>query len=227
VSHFFRPMVRPVRRPPAHAVVFDMDGTLIDSTGCVTGAYRATVAALGGPDCTAEEVVAAYPIGPPRAILAHLLGRPATMADELAYLDALAASQDEVAVYPGIEALLDGLAEAGVPTAVFTGASQAAARGLLGAVGLLDRFGHVVGGDMVARPKPRPDGVLRACALLGVSPEAAAYVGDAPIDLEAAARAGALAVAAGWGHQFDPAAPGDVVAWQPGDVLALAQGARA
>jgi len=73
----------------------------------------------------------------------------------------------------------------------------------------------------VARPKPWPDGIEQACRELGVAPGDAAYVGDAPNDLEAARRSGALAVAAGWGHQFRPDEPADLVAPTPGDLLAL------
>jgi HAD superfamily hydrolase (TIGR01509 family) len=82
--------------------------------------------------------------------------------------------------------------------AVFTGASSQAAHMLLKETGLLEHFGVVVAGDQVDRQKPHPDGVLRACERLGVPAQAAAYVADAPIDLEAARRAGALPIAAGW-----------------------------
>src|SRR2546422_557820 len=61
------------------AVVFDMDGTLFDSTACVTAAYRDAVVAAGGPSYTATEIVAAYPLGPPARILGHLLGRPGSL----------------------------------------------------------------------------------------------------------------------------------------------------
>lgn len=90
--------------------------------------------------------------------------------------------------------------------AVFTGASSQAAHLVLQATGLLDAFAAAVTGDEVTRQQPHPNGSVRACAQLGVAPQAAADVCDAPTDLEAARRAGELAVAAGWGHQHREAA---------------------
>ena len=79
----------------------------------------------------------------------------------------------------------------------------------------------MVGSDEVARPKPEPDGIIEACARVGLQVTDAAYVGDSMRDLEAARRSGALAVAAAWGHEHDGSAPADLVARTPGDLLAL------
>jgi beta-phosphoglucomutase-like phosphatase (HAD superfamily) len=87
--------------------------------------------------------------------------------------------------YPEISSVLTML-HGRLPMAVFTGASSQAAHMLLKETGLLEHFGVVVAGDQVDRQKPHPDGVLRACERLGVPAQAAAYVADAPIDLEAA-----------------------------------------
>lgn len=203
------------------AVVFDMDGTLLDSTACVPPAYRDAVVAAGGPSLTATEIVAAYPLGPPAKILTHLLGRPATVEDETAYLALLADYRDRAQAYDGVRDALGRLASLPVPLAVFTGASTSAAAELLTATQLVEFFSVVVGGDDVRRPKPAPDGILRACDRLGVSPGRAAYVGDSALDLEAARRSGALAVAAAWGHLFDPGAPCDFVARVPHDLLSI------
>ena len=203
------------------AIVFDMDGTLVDSTACVTTAFREAVVAAGGPDYSAADVVAAYRLGPPAVILEHLLGRPATNDDEDAYLALLRVHQDLILVYDGIPELLAAMVSAAVPIALFTGASAAVARQLLGGTRLLDRFSVVVGGDEVARPKPQPDGILLACARLGFPPGSTAYVGDSPLDMEAARRSGALGIGAAWGHLFDPSEPCDLIAGLPRDLLSL------
>jgi HAD superfamily hydrolase (TIGR01509 family) len=122
--------------------------------------------------------------------------------------------------YPEITNVLEML-RARLPMAVFTGASGRAARMLLGTTGLLGYFAVVVAGDEVKRQKPHPDGILRVCERLGVPAQAAAYVADAPIDLEAARRAGAVAVAAGWGHLHQASAPAQVVLQRPRELLAL------
>ena len=82
-------------------------------------------------------------------------------------------------------------------------------------------FIAVVGGDEVERPKPAPDGIDLACGRLGVSPDSAAYIGDAPNDLEAARRSGALAVAAAWGYQYREGERSDEVVHHPKDTLRL------
>lgn len=202
-------------------MVFDMDGTLFDSKACVTTAFRETVLAGGGPQYSAADVVANYHLGPPKVILAHLLGRQVTPVDEGRYLALLTKHEALIRLYSGLGDVLAALAGAGIPTAVFTGAARAGAVQLLAATSLLGHFAVVVGGDEVPRAKPEPDGLLLACELLGVAPERTAYVGDSPLDLECARRAGAVAVAAAWGHLYDPAIPCDLTARTPGDLLAL------
>lgn len=202
------------------ALIWDMDGTLIDSTTVVPDAYIATVQALGGITCTREQVIDLYPLGPPANLLARLLGRPSTAADLDEYHRRLGATATAVEPYPEIAGVLARL-HGRLPMAVFTGASSRAAQVLLEATGLLRRFTAVVGGDQVDRQKPHPDGVLRACELLGVPAQAAAYVADAPMDLVAAERAGALGIAAGWGHLYQPTAPAPVVLRRPGELLEL------
>ena len=92
---------------------------------------------------------------------------------------------------------------------------------LLEACDLAPFFQVILGADEVARPKPAPDGIEEACRRLGVGPGQAAYIGDAPYDLEAARRSAALAVAAGWGHMYRSEIPADVVLQRPADLIDL------
>lgn len=202
------------------AVVFDLDGTLIDSAAAVPAAYVAAVRELGGPVVTPEEVVAAYSVGPPVQLLGSLLGRPCGAPEIAVYLRHLTARRGDVRPYPGIADAVARLA-ARVGIAVFTGASRAAARLLLDAAGLASQFRVVVGGDEVRGAKPDPSGLTLACARLGIAPAAAAYVGDAPNDARCAHAAGALAVAAGWGHQHVDGAQADIVLASPSDLPRL------
>jgi HAD superfamily hydrolase (TIGR01509 family) len=201
-------------------LIWDMDGTLIDSGTVVPDAFITTAQALTGTTYTREQVIELYPLGPPTIMLTRLLGRPCTAADLDAYHERLHAMAAKLQPYPEITKVLETL-RARLPMAVFTGASVRAARMLLGATGLLGHFAVVVAGDEVKRQKPHPDGILRACQRLGVPTRAAAYVADAPIDLEAARRAGAVAVAAGWGHLYQAGAPAQVVLRRPRELLAL------
>ncbi len=205
---------------PVAGLVFDMDGTLIESHAAVPAAYRAAVLASGGRAHTDEEIIAGYALGAPADLLGALLGRPATADDLTRYHDELAAVADQVTVYDGVTALVTEAARR-VPVGLFTGASHTSARILLDRTGLARHFSVVIGGDQVERTKPHPEGVLLACRRLGVAPGRIAYVGDSPLDLRAARSAGALAVAAAWGHQYDPAVPADLTAARPGDLLPL------
>ena len=202
------------------ALVFDMDGTLIESSTVIPDAYIDTIKAFGGQSLTREDVIAAYSVGPPEVMLSHLLGRPSTPEQVEQYHERLALSAGGASVYPGIAETLASLQEL-APLAVFTGASLQACRILLASSGLLGHFSALVGGDEVARPKPHPDGIHLACKRLGVAPAAAAYVGDASNDLEAARRSGAVAVAAAWGHLYSPGEPADVVLESPDALLQL------
>jgi phosphoglycolate phosphatase-like HAD superfamily hydrolase len=203
------------------ALIWDMDGTLIDSATVVPDAFIATTAALGGTSCTRDEVVALYSLGEPATMLGHLLDRPASRSDVDAYHRELASRADGVRPYLGIQETLVGLQPA-LPMGVFTGASTRAAEILLSSAGLADHFRIIVGGNQVTAPKPDPGGIELACRLLGLRTVDCAYIGDAPTDLEAARRSGALPLAAGWGHLHQP--PADAVAQvieHPTDLLAL------
>lgn len=197
------------------AIVWDMDGTLFDSSSVVPGAFISALDEAGTHGVSPQDVIAAYGLGPPSVLLTHFLGRSATRQEIDRYHGKLDRAARGVAVYPGIPETLRSLGPR-VRLALFTGASGRAARILLRATGLLGYFDAIVGGDEIANPKPAPDGILEACLRVAVPASQAAYVGDAPVDLEAARRAGVAAIAAGWGHMYDPAnTDADVVAMSP------------
>ncbi len=198
-------------------LVWDMDGTLLDSAVAVPRAFAAAVARLGGLPVTPEQVVASYARGTPETILAHLTGRDIGSAEAEAYYRELA--EVRVSPYPGVREALGELRDLGHAVAVFTGASRRAAQLLLSSAGLA--VDVLVGGDEVAMPKPAGDGLVLAATRLGAEPSALAYIGDSPLDLRAAHAAGCHAAAAAWGHQYEPAEPADYTLAAPGDVLGL------
>ena len=199
------------------ALAWDMDGTLLDSSGVVPAAYAAALVRIGGPAVSPADVVAAYALGPPEVILGHLAGRPLTAQETEAYYDELASVS--VRPYPGVARAVAVLRARGAVLAVFTGTSTRAAELLLASAGLTADL--LIGGDQIARPKPAPDGLVLAARRLGVEPGDLAYIGDAPADLRAARAAGSHATAAAWGHLYDPAEPADSVLAAPAEALAL------
>lgn len=205
---------------PVRQLVWDMDGTLLDSSVAVPAAYVAAVRRLGGPPVSPEQVVASYPIGPAEALLSHLLGRDLAAGESEAYYDELASVS--VRPYGGVAEVLSALRARGHRLAVFTGASRRAAVMLLTGAGI--GVDVLVGGDEVRHPKPAGDGLLLAARRLGIAASAIAYIGDAPNDIGAARAAGSLSAAAAWGHQYDAAVPAEVTLAAPADALALLSG---
>jgi HAD superfamily hydrolase (TIGR01509 family) len=201
-------------------LIWDMDGTLLDSTVVVPAAFVAAVRRLGGPPVRPAQVIASYSLGPPEVLLAHLLGRDLVPGESEAYYSELAGVA--VRPYRGVGDVLSALRASGHRLAVFTGASSRAAVMLLTAAGITADV--LVGGDEVVHPKPAPDGLLLAARRLGIPASAMAYIGDAPNDLHAARAAGSMSAAAGWGHQYDAAVPTDVTLATPVDALALLSG---
>jgi len=208
--------LRPV--PTVKAVVWDMDGTLINSAAAVPAAFAATVAELGGPPVNTAAVEAAYSLGLPEVILAHLLGRSLRDGEADLYYERLRTAP--IRPYPGVRDTLAAMCGRW-PTGVFTGSSHTAAVISISAAGLTDLLPVVVGGDEVKRPKPAPDGILEACRRLRQAPSDVAYVGDSPTDLLAARAAGTVAVAASWGYLYSAEAAAEFTLTTPGQVRDL------
>ncbi len=181
------------------AVVFDLDGTLVDTMTSAPQAYADTVRDLSGCAVSIEDVIEVWNLGPTRVVLTELLSRDATDEDLKCFTKNFRVAVAEVQPFPGILSLLRQLTSSGRSLSIFTTATQWAAELMLENSGIAGWFSSVIGGDFVSTPKPAAEGLHLACDSLGVSPEAAAYVGDAPVDIACARSAGALAIHASWG----------------------------
>jgi AHBA synthesis associated protein len=179
------------------AVVFDMDGVLVDSIEVMRKAFEAAYAEVVGGDTPPFEEYRTH-LGRYFPDIMRIMGLPGEMQEPFVRESARLAG--EVRVYPGIIAALDTLRDMGVATAVATGKSGERARTLLARLDMLDRFDLVVGSDEVDRPKPAPDIVQRPLRVLDIPTSAAMMVGDAVTDLRSAQAAGVTAVAAVWGE---------------------------
>lgn len=195
------------------AVLFDLDGTLIDSIELILGSMRHAFAKCQRPVPSDDEWLTG--IGTPLpSMFRNYVTEEAHVAElitayrehQLLHHDALVRCYDEVT-----EAL-SALAERGHPMAVVTSKSDALARRGLEHAGILRFFDSIVGFDSTARHKPHPEPVLTALERLGYGPFEAAFVGDSVHDIEAGNAAGVVTVAALWGPftraQLAPASPG-------------------
>ena len=209
--------------PTAASIVFDMDGTLFDSSSAVPDAYITTLHKRAGLTLSREDVIACYPLGPPINILRHFMGDAASNEDVRNYHAELDRQSAGLVPYTGIVDLFQDLHRRAVPCAVFTGADTASCLLLMRNCGLASFFPteRLLGTDLVAHPKPAPDGLLYTCAQLQMSPESVAYVGDSPLDQRAAFSAGCIPVSAGWGHLHDAQEPTLFIAHTPADVVQL------
>jgi pyrophosphatase PpaX len=208
------------------AVLFDLDGTLIDTVELIRVSFRhATEAVLG--EAIPDEITMAS-VGQP--LLAQFRGMAPDHADELlrVYRAFNMEHHDELArAYPGTIETLRTLASQGTIMGVVTSKGTPAAVRGLELFGLADIFDEVITADDVAFHKPDPFPLRAAASAIGVPLEYCVYVGDSPHDMEAAISGDAIPVAALWGAfaRSDVLAPGPPFAIaRIEDLLALLDG---
>lgn len=191
------------------AVIFDLDGTLVDSAGDILVALNRLLDEMGLARVTLAEVKAMVGDGATKLVERALTARGGDLAD-LARASQRFLSHYEgqatlnTAPYPGVRETLASLAGEGLALAVVTNKPHAATMEILDALGFTKLFAAVIGGDSLARRKPDPDPVRAALARIGVAPSAALMVGDNYHDIEAAHAAGVRAVAVSWGYSHRP-----------------------
>ncbi len=181
------------------AAIFDLDGTLIDTERPVIDSGLAVLDAMGH-DLDRGFLLGLIGIDAPEG--ARRLTARLGPAFDFAAFDAAwrvaadAAFAAGIPPMPGVEALLGELERRGMPRAVATNSATGSARRKLRAAGLAARFAeaHVVGFDVVARPKPAADVYLEAAARLGVPPAACVAFEDSDPGVAAALAAGMTVV---------------------------------
>ena len=178
--------------PEPAAVLFDMDGTLIDSEP-VWFETQAKVLADYGFDLGHEhwQGVLGQPIEASSRYLVGVSGIPLTWQELAEQVEVAMVGQlsQGVELLPGAKELLVELQDAGVPTALVSASSRRIVDACIGAIGA-DFFRHTVSGDDVARTKPDPQPYLLAAELLGVDPAECVVIEDSPIGTTAGAAAG-------------------------------------
>lgn len=183
---------------PIRGVLFDMDGVVIDSERLYTRFWMEASADLGFP-MTRDQALQMRSLGrgPSQEKLDSFFGPrlryEALRARRIELMDAYIAVHG-VDEKPGIRALLAFLKENGIPCAITSSSSIPLIREHLGKLGLLEGFTALRSGKDVENGKPAPDIYLAGAAALGLAPEECLAIEDSPAGIEAAWRAGCMAV---------------------------------
>ena len=180
-------------------VLFDLDGTLIDSGAIIVASMRHAATSVLGREIPDEQLKAA--VGGP-GLIAQMRALDEERVDELVEAYRLHNEPLHAELEPGagIEDALRALRAEGRRLGIVTAKRHATIRLAFEVLPQLeDFFDVVVGADDTARHKPHPDPILAALDRLGAGPAEAAYVGDSPFDVAAAKAAGVTAVAVAWG----------------------------
>jgi HAD superfamily hydrolase (TIGR01509 family) len=180
------------------AILFDLDGTLVDTFRLYLESYRRALAPYLGRSVTDEEILARRPSAE-RRFLEDWVGAEHVGAAH----DAMCAHYAELhgalgeGVYDGVREMLSALRAAGLATGIVTGKGRRAWEVTEAALAL-GPWHTVVTEDEAEHPKPHPAGLLAAARAMDLPPGDVVYVGDSSVDMEAGRAAGMRTAAALW-----------------------------
>lgn len=181
-------------------VIFDVDGTLLDSQAHILGAMARAFDSIGQPCPPREEVLGIVGLSLPQAMarLAPDLDGAALVAGYKAAFGALRAERDSP-LYPGARAALDRLAARGIPLGIATGKSRRGLDHVLAAHGLAPMFTTTQVADDHPS-KPHPSMIRAALAETGADPAQSVMIGDTSFDMDMGRAAGVRTIGVSWGY---------------------------
>lgn len=207
-------------------VIFDMDGTLLDSMGCLADWIHRAVREHCPPSLTPADITAAF--GPTeRKIIEKFVPKELVKPCLSAYHELYEREHDRIYVYPGIAVLLKELHRRGVPLALCTGKSRRAVEISLDLLGWENFFGDIITGDDTSSPKPDPQGANFILERVKADKKRTIFIGDGAADTGAAKAAGILCGRAEWGKPGELPAGSAIPEYrfaEPQDFLDIFQG---
>lgn len=194
--------------PKPSVVLFDLDGTLIDTAPDFIRCLNQLREQHGLAPLPPEQIRRSVSNGA-RAMIRVGFGlepeHPDYTEKHTAFLDLYEAGVAvETTLFEGMDELLRGLEERDIPWGIVTNKPVRFAAPLVEALGLAQRCAAVVCPDHVAQRKPHPEALFLACTQIGAQPETAIYVGDHERDIEAGRNAGMRTIAVRYGYIEEP-----------------------
>ena len=183
-------------------VLFDLDGTVIDSGAIILASMRHAAKEVLGQEPSDELLMAAVG-GPGLEAQMHALAPDRVEELVTVYRAHNEPLHEELVCCPGVDDLLVRLKDEGRRLGIVTAKRRATVELAFNVLPIEHLFEVVVGGDETARHKPDPEPLLLAAERLDVDPPRCAYVGDSPFDIRSAKAAGMFAVAVTWGGIHD------------------------
>jgi phosphoglycolate phosphatase len=208
-----------------HALIFDLDGTLIDSKQDLIHSVNAMLRELGHGELAEETISGFIGHGAPQ-LVARALGDECTERDRQRALQFFLSyyelhKMDSTCAYPGVRETLEKLAS--MPMAVLTNKPVRISVRILDAMGLSKYFRAIYGGNSFETKKPDPLGARTILHELEVEPREALLVGDSEVDVQTARNAGTLAAAVNYGFGVHDRGvyPADIYLDRFGELAAL------
>jgi phosphoglycolate phosphatase len=211
--------------PPVRALIFDLDGTLIDSQRDLIRSVNVMLREMGRAELREETISGYIGQGAPQ-LVGRALGEGATQEEHKRALQFFLSyyeehKMDTTRVYPGVAETLEELA--GLPMAILTNKPARISVRILNELGLKRYFRAIYGGNSFETKKPDPLGANTILHEFGVAPQQALLIGDSEVDVQTARNAGALAAAVnyGFGVHDRAAHPADIYLERISDLIEL------
>ena len=188
----------------APVVLFDLDGTLVDSAVDLGNAVNVILAREGRPALPMSAIRPVVSKGARAMLGVAFPERDAAMIEKLVqpFLDAYESSvATHSTPFEGIEAVLSAIEAAGSRWGIVTNKPYYLAKQVVATMQWSERSHVLIGGDTLPRKKPEPDQLFLACEAMGVSPGQCIYIGDDERDIVAGRRAGMKSIAVFWGYR--------------------------
>ena len=209
------------KTPRPQALLFDLDGTLMDTAPDIAHSLNLALARLQFPNVSEDQIRGVISEGG-NAIIEHCFGQTLSAFDrqqlkEHFYQIYRDQACQHARPFPGIQELLLNLKAQGLAWGIVTNRSTLLSQWMIQAHPFLQEAQCIVSADTTSHPKPHPAPLLHASESLNGSPQSSIFVGDSCIDMEAAKRAGMTALLVSYGYGPFPSLTDSP--WSPNQVL--------